>query len=70
MMMGMWFLSSFFGNYLSGFIGSFYSRMPGGKPAFFLLLTVLGVAAGVAIFLMNKPIQKWMRAGGAADAQL
>jgi hypothetical protein len=29
MMMGMWFLSSFFGNYLGGFIGeAFYEKMP------------------------------------------
>ncbi|MBX5484101.1 MAG: peptide MFS transporter [Myxococcaceae bacterium] len=70
MMMGMWFFSSFFGNYLSGFIGSFYSRMPGGKPAFFLMLTILGLAAGLGIWIMNKPIQRWMRSGATADAKL
>jgi len=56
MMMGMWFLSSFFGNYLSGYIGSFYSRMP--KSNFFLLLTALGVGAGLAIWALNKPLKK------------
>jgi len=55
MMMGMWFLSSFLGNYLSGYIGSFYSRMP--KETFFLLLTVLGVGAGAAIFALQKPLK-------------
>jgi hypothetical protein len=27
--MGIWFLSSFFGNYLQGFPGAFWERMPG-----------------------------------------
>jgi len=58
MMMGMWFLSSFFGNYLSGFIGTFYSVIP--KSAFFMILTVLGVGAGVAIFILNKPLRRAM----------
>ena len=44
MMMGMWFLSSFFGNYLSGYIGTFYEKMP--KESFFMLLCVIGLAAG------------------------
>jgi POT family proton-dependent oligopeptide transporter len=56
MMMGMWFMSNFVGNYLSGFIGSFYSRMP--KTSFFFLLTLLGVGAGIAIWLLNKPLKK------------
>ncbi|AKU92395.1 peptide MFS transporter [Vulgatibacter incomptus] len=58
MMMGMWFLSSFLGNYLSGFIGTFYSVIS--KEMFFLLLTVLGVGAGVAIAVLNRPLQRAM----------
>jgi len=56
MMMGMWFLSSFFGNYLSGYIGTYYTRMP--KTSFFLLLTVLGLVAGAAIWAFNKPLKR------------
>jgi POT family proton-dependent oligopeptide transporter len=56
MMMGMWFLSSFFGNLLSGYIGVFYDRMP--KEAFFLLLTVLGLGTGAAIWAFNKPLRR------------
>ncbi|NTW66016.1 MAG: peptide MFS transporter, partial [Nitrospirae bacterium] len=37
LMMGVWFLSSFFGNYLSGYLGTFWERMP--KEHFFLLLS-------------------------------
>jgi POT family proton-dependent oligopeptide transporter len=56
MMMGMWFISSFFGNLLSGYIGVLYTRIP--KEGFFLLLTALGVGAGVAIWAFNKPLKR------------
>jgi POT family proton-dependent oligopeptide transporter len=56
MMMGMWFLSSFVGNTLSGYIGALYDKMP--KEGFFLLLTVLGVAAGLAMWAFNKPLKR------------
>ncbi len=56
MLMGMWFLSSFFGNYLSGFLGTYYDRMS--KENFFLMLTVLGISTGLAIFSLAKPLKK------------
>ncbi|MFN7133970.1 MAG: peptide MFS transporter [Myxococcales bacterium] len=56
MMMGMWFLSSFFGGLLSGYLGYFYDKMP--KEGFFLVLTVLGLATGVAMWAFNKPLRK------------
>ncbi|OAI09582.1 peptide ABC transporter [Methylomonas methanica] len=55
MLMGMWFLSTFFGNYLSGYIGSFYEQMP--KQDFFLLLAAMGAVTGLAI-LAFKPLLK------------
>ena len=55
-MMGIWFLSSFFGNYFSGFLGAFWERMP--REAFFLMLAGLGVAGGVAIRLLRHPIER------------
>ncbi|MFT3765263.1 MAG: peptide MFS transporter [Minicystis sp.] len=60
LMMGMWFLSSFFGNILSGYIGQLYTTMS--AEAFFMLLMVMGVAAGVAIWLFNKPLKSAMGA--------
>jgi POT family proton-dependent oligopeptide transporter len=56
MLMGMWFLSSFFGNYLSGYIGGYYSVMS--KDAFFGLLMALGVGAGFIFFAANKPLRR------------
>jgi proton-dependent oligopeptide transporter, POT family len=58
MMMGIWFLSSFLGNFLSGVIGVLYTRWS--HEAFFLLLTLLGVGAGVAIWLFNRPLRAAM----------
>jgi POT family proton-dependent oligopeptide transporter len=55
-MMGFWFLSSFFGNYLTGYLGTFYSKMP--KEQFFMMLFGLGVAAGAIFFLLRRPLTK------------
>ncbi|MDM7917057.1 MAG: peptide MFS transporter [Candidatus Eisenbacteria bacterium] len=60
MTMGIWFLSSFFGNYLSGFLGTFWEKMPRG--GFFLMLCVLGVAAGLAIYAVSRPLNRIVRA--------
>ncbi len=56
MMMGVWFLSSFFGNYLSGYLGTFWEKMP--REQFFLLMFTLAFAAGLAFFALLKPLQK------------
>jgi POT family proton-dependent oligopeptide transporter len=55
MLMGAWYLAVFFGNYLSGYIGSFYEKMP--KETFFLLLASLGLLSGFAIFTLKKPLK-------------
>jgi POT family proton-dependent oligopeptide transporter len=54
--MGMWFLSSFFGNILSGYIGQLYTSMS--KDAFFFILMVLGLSAGAMMWAFNKPLKK------------
>ncbi|MFZ0930033.1 MAG: hypothetical protein WAN11_15615 [Syntrophobacteraceae bacterium] len=54
--MGVWFLSSFFGNYLAGFIGTFWERMP--WEGFFLMLVGLGLCGGLAIWLLGRPLER------------
>jgi len=54
MMMGVWFLSSFFGNYASGLFGMLYSVMA--KESFFAILAAAGVATGLIFVLLNKSI--------------
>ena len=56
MMMGMWFLSSFFGNYLCGYIGTFWEKMSHAN--FFLLLMSLSCGAGLCMFAVLKPLKR------------
>jgi proton-dependent oligopeptide transporter, POT family len=56
MMMGLWFVSSFVGGYLSGFIGSFYSSMS--NSSFFLLLAIIGGGVGILFLLGEKRLVK------------
>ena len=57
MFMGVWFLSSFFGNYLAGFIGSYYDRMS--NESYFAILVGMSLL-GVAMFLLpRKKLARW-----------
>jgi POT family proton-dependent oligopeptide transporter len=68
MMMGVWFLSSFFGNYLSGYLGTFWEKMSRGH--FFLLMFVLSFAAGLAFFALLKPLKKAIGQGTQTAADV
>jgi POT family proton-dependent oligopeptide transporter len=59
MLMGMWFMSSFLGNFLSGEIGILYTRWS--KDAFFLLLTGLGIGVGLLILAARRPLRSAMQ---------
>jgi proton-dependent oligopeptide transporter, POT family len=59
MMMGVWLATSFTGNFLAGYLGSFWSSMH--KPAFFLMIAAIAFAAGVAIFAFNRPLRAALR---------
>lgn len=61
-MMGMWLLSSFFGNILSGYIGLLYEKHILTATGFFWFLTILGVTTGLAIWAFSKPLKKAMGA--------
>ena len=56
MMMGVWFLSSFFGNYMTGYLGTFYEAMS--KDSYFMMLSAFGFVTGIAFFLLKKPLEK------------
>ena len=55
MMMGLWLATSFTGNLLAGWLGSFWSAMD--KPSFFLMLAGLAALAGIVIFAFNRPLK-------------
>lgn len=52
MMMGVWFLATFFGNYIAGYIGTYYEMIP--KEQFFLLLAGLSLIPAVLFFLSHR----------------
>jgi len=56
MLMGVWFLANFFGNYLTGYLGTFYERMPHDR--FFMMLTVMGVVTGLLLLALSPPLQR------------
>lgn len=56
MMMGVWFLSNFFGNYLCGFIGSYWEKMT--KESFYILLACLAFTAGIGFLITLKPLKR------------
>ncbi len=56
MMMGVWFLANFIGNYMTGYLGTFYERIP--KTQFFGLMTTIAVVAGVVLFVIGRPLDK------------
>jgi POT family proton-dependent oligopeptide transporter len=55
MMMGVWFLTSFFGNLIGGWLGSFWTVMD--KSAFFLMIAGISAIAGLVILMFNRPLR-------------
>jgi POT family proton-dependent oligopeptide transporter len=55
-MMGVWLATSFIGNFLAGYLGTFWSRLD--RVPFFLMLAVIAAAAGAVIALLDRPLRK------------
>jgi len=56
MMMGVWFLSSFFGNYAAGYLGAYYEKMT--QVEFFNWMAALAGGAGLIFVLAAYPLRK------------
>jgi POT family proton-dependent oligopeptide transporter len=59
MMMGVWFLTNFFGGILAGYLGTFWSSM--NRIDFFLMLAVISAIAGVLIAIFSTPLRAVLR---------
>jgi POT family proton-dependent oligopeptide transporter len=59
MMMGIWLATSFAGNFLAGYLGSFWSSM--GKIEFFVMLAIISGTASAAIVLLSYPLRSVLR---------
>jgi POT family proton-dependent oligopeptide transporter len=55
MMMGVWLATSFVGNFLAGWLGSYWSSM--NKMHFFLLIAGIAALAGLVIWAFNRPLK-------------
>jgi POT family proton-dependent oligopeptide transporter len=55
MLMGVWFLTSFVGNLVGGWLGSFWTLMD--KSAFFLMIAGVAALAGLVILAFNRPLR-------------
>ena len=55
MMMGAWLATNFPGDFMAGWLGSFWSRMD--KVDFFLMIAAISALAGIAIATFNRPLR-------------
>jgi POT family proton-dependent oligopeptide transporter len=55
MLMGLWLATSFAGNFLAGWLGSFWSEMD--KLMFFLMIAGIAALAGAVILLFARPLR-------------
>jgi len=55
MMMGVWLATSFTGNFIAGWLGSFWSSMD--KMMFFLMIAGIATLAGAAILAFDRPLK-------------
>ena len=60
MVMGMWLATSFAGNFIGGWLGSFWSAMD--KADFFLMIAAVAGGAGLVILAFNRPLQPILKA--------
>jgi len=54
LMMGVWLATSFVGNFLAGWLGSYWSAMA--KPDFFLMIAGVGAVAALLVWLIGRPL--------------
>jgi proton-dependent oligopeptide transporter, POT family len=55
MLMGLWLATSFTGNFIAGWLGSFWSSMD--KAHFFLMIAMIAGAASAGVFAFNRPLK-------------
>src|SRR5215210_2144277 len=61
MLMGVWLATSFTGNFLAGWLGSFWSGME--KASFFLMIAAIAAVAGLVIWAFDRPLRSSLNEG-------
>ncbi len=62
-MMGLWFITSFTGNLLEGYIGIYFTTMS--KPSFFLLCAAIAAGASLVTWMFDRPLRATLDGGGS-----
>jgi POT family proton-dependent oligopeptide transporter len=57
-MMGVWLATSFVGNFIAGWLGSYWSSMD--KGTFFLMIAGIAAAAGLVIWAFDRPLKPFL----------
>jgi POT family proton-dependent oligopeptide transporter len=60
MLMGVWLATTFPGDLLAGWLGTFWSGMA--KPNFFLMIAILAALAGLAMWALGPKLQSMIEA--------
>jgi len=56
MLMGLWLATIFVGNFIAGWLGTFWSSMD--KPIFFLMIAGIAMIAGAVILAFDRPLRR------------
>jgi POT family proton-dependent oligopeptide transporter len=67
-MMGCWLATSFLGNFLAGYIGSYWEKMD--HVTFFLMCAAIIAIAGVVVWFFNAPLKPILDQGAKPEAEL
>ena len=59
MMMGVWLATIFIGNFVAGYLGSFWSGMA--KSDFFLMIAIIAALAGLVVLAFVRPLKAILR---------
>ncbi len=59
LMMGVWLATSFYGSFIAGYLGSFWSSMA--KSDFFLMMAIIAALAGFAVMAFSRPLKALIR---------
>jgi POT family proton-dependent oligopeptide transporter len=65
MLMGLWLATSFAGNLMAGWLGSFWAGMD--KATFFLMIAGIALVAGAVILVFDRPLRNVIRDHGSAS---
>ena len=59
LLMGVWLATSFLGNFVAGWLGSYWSGMA--KPSFFLMIAAIGAITGLMVWAVNRPLKALLK---------